>query len=506
MRNLFLLAFVGFFSLSTSACGVVNQIAIDTCTQGNYNKFVCPGILEEALDETPVKTPKAAPIVTPNECKASGYMIRRGHLQQILTRSEGSCRNQRKLLEEHIRKVGPGIKCSWTKGQIKCAGIDSPYMLIALLLFAIGRRFPHMRGCIGVIGMLVGIAICTDANAKCVVLNDTLEKHKTGDAYARMRFQVRASTAMPLLKMMVNPDSSDTVKRFAIKVINDEVWCEIGKDANTIISQIKSAKDFLATQPPVPMEKRDAIFNVIWRGYVAKGGLKMGMSKEYIRKRWARAETAFWAVWADSPLWQAQVAAAICVKETNCGVTVKFSEWETHRFESTKNGNGTIDCGITQINSDYTDFSCDELQNLETAFQEQRRHIFMATDNKSEKAYWEKNIHRYNGAKAYEYGKTVWEWSGATFGWSVIWVFLCGLFRKKTAIYTNETQILKNRVVRINKKELAVDCVLIIKTYRDKSQIGHDGRHKIIGHHFTALNQDGAWERQGYHGDFTPCD
>ena len=55
-------------------------------------------------------------------------------------------------------------------GKLKCAGIDSPWLLVALLLFAIGRQFPQTRVVCGIVGMILGIAICvSDANAEpCV--------------------------------------------------------------------------------------------------------------------------------------------------------------------------------------------------------------------------------------------------------------------------------------------------------------------------------------------------
>ena len=163
----------------------------------------------------------------------------------------------------------------------------------------------------------------------------------------------------------------------------------------------------------VPQSSKDAVFEVIWRGYVAKGGLKMGMSKPYIRSRWERVEGAFWTVWKDMPLWQAQVAAAICTKETLCGVAVKFSEWDSFRWESPTNSNGTVDCGITQINSDSSPFACDELQDLETAFKEQRRIIEIKVGGSNRKSVWRARIHRYNGSgsKAREYGQLIMSWA-----------------------------------------------------------------------------------------------
>ncbi len=178
----------------------------------------------------------------------------------------------------------------------------------------------------------------------------------------------------------------------------------------------------------VPQAKKDAIFEVVWRGFVAKGGLKMGMSKPYVYTRWQRLESVFFKVWGDAPLWQAKIAVAICTKEYVCGVSTKFSEWEGKRWESRKNDNGSVDCGITQINSDSTDKSCDELQDYETAFREQRR-ILMEKIKSEKKSVWKKRVFRYNGSgkSAREYGATIWEWSGASFGW----VALMALFGRR---------------------------------------------------------------------------
>lgn len=154
---------------------------------------------------------------------------------------------------------------------------------------------------------------------------------------------------------------------------------------------------------------KDAIFNVIWNGYKAKGGY---LTKAYIKTRWERAEASFWAVWKGAPLWQAKIAAAICAKETLCGVTIKFSEWENYHFQN-KNPNGTTDCGITQINSGSTTYSCDELQNLETAFREQRRIIEIKVGKSQLKSKWKSRIHRYNGGgpKARAYGLLIMSWA-----------------------------------------------------------------------------------------------
>ncbi len=137
MRNL-ILAFVGFLFLATATgCGVVTTVAIETCTQGSYNKFVCPGILEEALPKSPVKAPEAAPA---KECTASGFVVRRGHVERVLTRSKGACTNERILLQEHLRRVGPGVKCHWKNGKIKCAGFSPVGAILFLITLLTSRR------------------------------------------------------------------------------------------------------------------------------------------------------------------------------------------------------------------------------------------------------------------------------------------------------------------------------------------------------------------------------
>ena len=110
---------------------------------------------------------------------------------------------------------------------------------------------------------------------------------------------------------------------------------------------------------------------------------------------------------------QAKIAIAICAKEYLCGVTVKFSEWENYRFQGPKNNNGTVDCGVTQINSGSTEYSCDELQNHKIAFEEQKRIIMIKVRGSASKAVWKKRIHHYNGSgpKARAYGQLIINWA-----------------------------------------------------------------------------------------------
>ena len=148
------------------------------------------------------------------------------------------------------------------------------------------------------------------------------------------------------------------------------------------------------------------IFQVVWRGYLEKGGY---LKRKTILSRWQRVEEEFWSVWGQAPLWQAKVAAAICTKEYLCGVSILFSEWEEYRFEAA-NTNGSVDCGITQINSGSTELSCDQLQDIQTAFEEQKRIINIKVRKSSSKKVWKERIWRYNGAKSY--GEKIWQWAG----------------------------------------------------------------------------------------------
>lgn len=248
--------------------------------------------------------------------------------------------------------------CKLKRGKLQCAS-SIGLVLAALLMFLLGRLRPQLRVAIGIIAMVIGVVCASTADAACT------------DAEVA---------------------GNEVAAQYGLKLYD----CDDKDDKNE-----------------VPQASKDAVFQVIWRGYLAKGGLKLGMSKSYIRSRWERAEGAFWAVWGDAPLWQAQVAAAICAKETLCGVVVKFSEWETHRFQSPKNNNGTIDCGVTQINSNSTSYSCDELQDLQTAFREQRRIIMLKVGGSNRKSVWKARIHRYNGSgmKARQYGQLIMSWA-----------------------------------------------------------------------------------------------
>lgn len=134
MRHL-ILAFVGFSFFLFTGCGVIKTVAIDTCTNGSYNKVVCPGMLEKALPEAPVKVTSKAVCHS-----ASAFMIKSRHATKILSRSHGRCGEVRKLLNRKVRQIGPGVKCRWMKGQIKCAGFNPIGICLFILTLLVSRR------------------------------------------------------------------------------------------------------------------------------------------------------------------------------------------------------------------------------------------------------------------------------------------------------------------------------------------------------------------------------
>jgi hypothetical protein len=521
MRNFLFLALIGFSFLITG-CGAVRTVANnlhhDICVT-SYNMFVC-------AETTPLVP------VAKRQRTCYGVAARTSHgVDKIAHTEQGPfCAELQKETVRKAFKAKAGVNC-YIKGkgldqEVVCAGLNGPVALAFILLFLLGRLFPRTKVVCGVVGALIGaIVSISPANAKCVNLSSYEDAHKAGDMYARMSFQVTASTALPLLKILVDKDASQSIKKFAMKTLNEKVWCNVGSNAKEIIGNVKATKDFLKTtcsvkggelvcagfhhaggillilltllwgrglcdfmvanvenegtyhnryldkdyvcsfskmwaackvmiialiaiiillasatnlyaactekqiaankvttqygflrydchKDEVPQAEKDAIFEVVWRGFVAKGGLKMDMSKPYVYTRWQRLESVFFKVWGDAPLWQAKVAVAICTKEYVCGVSTKFSEWEGKRWESRKNHNGSVDCGITQINSDSTDKSCDELQDYETAFREQRR-ILMEKIKSEKKSVWKERVFRYNGSgkSAREYGRIIMSWA-----------------------------------------------------------------------------------------------
>tara|TARA_B100001059_G_scaffold52822_3_gene46747 strand:- start:13730 stop:15301 length:1572 start_codon:yes stop_codon:yes gene_type:complete len=201
MRNL-ILAFIGFlFLTAVTGCGALKTIAADTCTGGNYNHIVCPGLLEEALDAPPAKaTPtKSASTATPKECRASGYMIRR----RVLTRSKGACTNQRLLLQEHIRKVGPGVKCRFTRGQILCAGItaDQPLKVLFFICFlflfrSLSDREARLVILIGLVALAAIVGMVETSHAACT--DAELQVNRVSAQYGMVLYNCRTKEIQQL--------------------------------------------------------------------------------------------------------------------------------------------------------------------------------------------------------------------------------------------------------------------------------------------------------------------
>lgn len=65
MRNLFILA----FGLLFVGCGVVRDIATDTCGNGNYNVAVCKNLLDRMVPKAP------AVKGSPSTCKVEGEVV-----------------------------------------------------------------------------------------------------------------------------------------------------------------------------------------------------------------------------------------------------------------------------------------------------------------------------------------------------------------------------------------------------------------------------------------------
>ena len=448
-----------------------------------------------------------------------------------------------------LKKFG----CKLKNGKLQCAGLDSWHALAFLILLALGRKFPRTRVLCGVVAMVVGAVYANTADATCtnVKLLPALTKlssgvnlsGKTVEALKELNIVVQEGSCgglvivllYGLLGLLGECRSKLLIVLVALGSMTslaDAACTDAEVTGNEVAAQYGMVL-YNCDKDKVSQASKDAVYNVIYRGYVAQKGR---LSKEYIRGRWARVESAFWSVWKGAPLWQAQIAAAICSKEFLCGVQVKYSEWESKYWVGNRtNNNGTTDCGITQINSANTAFSCDELQDFHTAFQEQRRIIILKVRNSSSKAVWKKNIHRYNHSRNYQYGKTIWQWSGASFGWSCTWIFLCGLFRRRRRegkgqdVVGTETlgdwqkrnyptpslnswvssaldqlkgeevagyESNSGQVVEIQKGEFQLDCTVSTISMRDV----HTGE---ICNRFTIVkNEKGRWIRHGFSGYF----
>ena len=163
-------------------------------------------------------------------------------------------KRQKATARKYIKAVTGGCKLS-AFGKLQCAS-SAALVLAAILMFLLGRLRPQLRVAIGIIAMIVGAATCVSkANAECIELSSYEEAHKAGDMYARMRFQVQAATALPLLKILVDEDASQSIKKFAIKTLNEQVWCNVGSNTKEIISSVKATKDFLKTTCNLQGEK-----------------------------------------------------------------------------------------------------------------------------------------------------------------------------------------------------------------------------------------------------------
>jgi hypothetical protein len=238
MRNLSILAFIGF-SIIFSGCGTIRTAAIaihhDTCI-AHYNMFVCA-------------TP-APPAAIESDKPCVGTAVRSSTSATMTTfGSVGTkgCKLLHQQLQIKSLKSKAGTKCSINNNQeVVCAGLNGPIALAFLLLFALGRVFPRTRVACGVIAMVIGIVTCvSDANAKCTELSSFEEAHKTGDMFAPMRFNATASIAKPMLDMMLNEDAQPSIRKFAIKMINDHYFCNVGNDPKAIMEKITATKDFL---------------------------------------------------------------------------------------------------------------------------------------------------------------------------------------------------------------------------------------------------------------------
>ena len=87
--------------------------------------------------------------------------------------------------------------------------------------------------------------------------------------------------------------------------------------------------------------------------------------------RYNKSRKAFDKAWEGEENYKKLWAWSVCIKETWCGLTTPDKKWGRWR---NKNSNGTLDCGITQINSGSTAYSCSELNKSdELAFREQKR-------------------------------------------------------------------------------------------------------------------------------------
>lgn len=112
----------------------------------------------------------------------------------------------------------------------------------------------------------------------------------------------------------------------------------------------------------------DPLFVKTLRYYRAQGG---NLDSLVLWPRYKRARKSFDKVWEGAQAHEKLWAWSVCIKETWCGLTTSNKKWGRWKF---KNSNGTLDCGVTQINSGSTTHTCSELNKSdELAFREQKR-------------------------------------------------------------------------------------------------------------------------------------
>ena len=154
MRNLLISALMGILFLLTG-CGVVHQIAADTCSNGNYNTIVCPGMIDNFLpkQEEAVKT---TPIST---CSSKGKKVNGA----VLIKQEGSngpsqCNKDRKVLEQKLFSMPEDTECTLKNGSLQCAS-SAGIALAAFLMFILGRIRPQLRMTIGGACFILGALV-----------------------------------------------------------------------------------------------------------------------------------------------------------------------------------------------------------------------------------------------------------------------------------------------------------------------------------------------------------
>ena len=137
MRNVLLLAVIGFCSLFTG-CGALHNVATtlhnDICVE-SYNKFVCTN---RPASEAPVKAaPKAAPCVGTATRTSQGAIV--STFGSVGTKS---CKKLHLNLKIKSLKSKPGAKCSIKNNQeIVCAGfghVGGLFLILLTLLWGSG--------------------------------------------------------------------------------------------------------------------------------------------------------------------------------------------------------------------------------------------------------------------------------------------------------------------------------------------------------------------------------